>query len=57
MYNSHRGIMPTQTANNCFAELLDRVRQEFDVQAGRATEHEQQRMWFCPFFILAVDPF
>jgi len=43
MYNSHRGIMPTQPANNRLAELLDGVRQEFDQQAGRATEYEGQR--------------
>jgi hypothetical protein len=35
--------MPTQPANNRLAELLDGVRQEFDAQAGRATEYEQQR--------------
>lgn len=46
MYNSHRGIMPTQPANNRLAELLDGVRQEFDAQAGRATEYEQQRKSF-----------
>jgi len=43
MYNSHRGIMPTQPTNNRLAELLDGVRQEFDVQAGRANDYEQQR--------------
>ena len=48
MYNSHRGIMPTQPANNRLAELLDGVRQEFDAQAGRATEYEQQRKCSIP---------
>jgi hypothetical protein len=35
--------MPTQPANNRLAELLDGVRQEFDSQAARTTEYEQQR--------------
>jgi len=40
--------MPTQPANNRLAELLDGVRQEFDAQAGRATEYEQQRKSSVP---------
>jgi len=55
MYNSHRGIMPTQPANNRLAELLDGVRQEFDAQAGRATEYEQQRK--CSYFHFGLCTF
>jgi glucose repression regulatory protein TUP1 len=45
MYNAHRpGIGPgPNPPNNRLAELLDQVRQEFDNQAGRAGDYEQQR--------------
>jgi hypothetical protein len=49
MYNAHRpGIGPgPNPPNNRLAELLDQVRQEFDNQAGRAGDYEQQRK-FAP---------
>jgi glucose repression regulatory protein TUP1 len=47
MYNSHRpmpgGPGPGPSPNNRLAELLDQVRQEFDNQANRAGDYEQQR--------------
>lgn len=42
MYNSHRGMGPGPQHGGRLAELLDQVRQEFDAQAGRSSEHEHQ---------------
>lgn len=48
--------MPTQPANNRLAELLDGVRQEFDSQAARTTEYEQQRKSYSnsPFVVYDI---
>jgi glucose repression regulatory protein TUP1 len=45
MYNSHRpGMPPTgPPPNSRLVELLDQIRQEFENQAGRAGDYEQQR--------------
>ncbi len=40
MYNSHRGMVAAP--NNRLTELLDQVRAEFENQAGRTGEYEQQ---------------
>lgn len=45
MYNSHRppiGV-PAPPANARLGELLDQVRAEFEGQATRAVDYEQQR--------------
>lgn len=47
MYNAHRGIPPPGPTgpppSSRLAELLDQVRQEFDVQGGRTSDYEHQR--------------
>ncbi len=43
MYNSHRGMVPA-APNTRVAELLDQLRAEFETQAGRSNEYEQQSM-------------
>ncbi|KAL8823012.1 MAG: hypothetical protein Q9191_006265 [Dirinaria sp. TL-2023a] len=40
MYNTHRGMVPTQ-ANTRLTELLDQVRTEFDGERNKAAEYEQ----------------
>jgi len=49
MYNAHRGIPPPGPAgpppSSRLGELLDQVRQEFDVQGGRTSEYEHQRKY------------
>lgn len=47
MYNSHRppiGV-PAPAPNTRLNELLDQVRAEFEGQATRAVDYEQQRMF------------
>jgi hypothetical protein len=55
MYNAHRppiGV-PAPSANNRLNELLDQVRAEFDGQATRAVDYEQQRMFALLRFLLS----
>ncbi len=54
MYNSHRGMVPA-APNNRLAELLDQLRAEFETQAGRANEYEQQSMP-PPLFFVSPPP-
>jgi hypothetical protein len=52
MYNSHRGMVPA-APNTRLTELLEQVRAEFDAQAGRAGEYENQRKF--AHFLVALE--
>lgn len=41
MYNPHRGMAPPAPSQR-FTDLLDQVRAEYDTQAGRAHDFENQ---------------
>jgi hypothetical protein len=47
MYNAHRGMVPAPT--NRLNELLDQLRAEFESQANRTQEYDQQsKLYFRP---------
>jgi hypothetical protein len=50
MYGAHRA--PPAQQNGRLAELLDSVRVEFQDQAARTTEYEQQRKFTLLFYSL-----
>jgi hypothetical protein len=57
MYNSHRppiGV-PAPPPNTRLNELLESVRAEFDGQATRAVDYEQQRMFALLFLLSAPE--
>ena len=46
MYNAHRGVPPGPQPGNRLGDLLEQVRQEFEQQAGRSSEHEHARKYY-----------
>ena len=44
MYNAHRGVPPGPAPGpNRLGDLLEQIRQEFEVQVNRADEHTHAR--------------
>jgi hypothetical protein len=42
MYNAHRGMVPQGGPNTRLNELLDQIRAEFDQEARRSVDYENQ---------------
>ena len=47
MYNAHRGMVPQGGPNTRLSELLDQIRAEFDQEARRSVDYENQSEFVC----------